>query len=122
MKKVFLSNWVNLVAVIMATVVYVFGTTLFRYNISQSVFVAILVVLGYGIMFWVLFITALHITDLLFFKTNQIHLKPKLLLQWLIISLPFIYWGFLYKEWVFLIASAAFLISQFMREKMIKAI
>ncbi len=121
MKKVFLSNWVNLVAVIIAAIVYVFSTTLFRYNIIQSVFVAILVVLGYGIRFWVIFIMALLITDLIFFKINPYHIKAKLLLQWLIISLPFIYWGFLYKEWVFLIASVAFLISQFMREKMIKA-
>lgn len=37
------------------------------------------------------------------------------MIQWGLISLPFIYWVFYYEEWIFLVAVIAFFVTQNLR-------
>jgi len=69
-------------------------------------------------MFWGVFIIALIILDLVLLR-NKENLKMKLLVEWLIISAPFVYWTVKYHEWIFVAAIVAFLIAQLLREKKI---
>jgi hypothetical protein len=58
--------------------------------------------------------------DLLLFIRSQNNLKAKLVIEWLIISSPFVYWAIRYKEWIFVAAIVALLITQLLREKKIQ--
>lgn len=89
------------------------------FNLFQAFIAAGISVCLYGMMFWGLFILSLVILDMLLIVRNQNNLKVKLLLEWLIISSPFIYWTVRYKVWIFLVAIIAFLITQLLREKVI---
>ncbi len=80
---------------------------------------ALFSVLGYGMMFWALFIVSLVIMDLILIIPNRKNLKIRLLIEWIIISSPFIYWTVKYHEWIFVAAVIAFFISQQLREKRI---
>lgn len=80
---------------------------------------ALFSILGYGMMFWALFLVSLIILDLILIVPNRKNLKTRLLIEWLIISSPFIYWTVKYHEWIFVTAVIAFFISQQLREKRI---
>ena len=62
---------------------------------------------------------SLVVLDLLLLVRSQNNLRQKLLLEWAIISSPFVYWTIKYQQWIFLVAVIAFLITQFLREKLI---
>ena len=118
--KVIKTNWINIVGVFLITFIYVaISASLHSATFVQAIFGAILSVGLYGMMFWAFFIAALIILDLLLIVKNKNNLTTKLLIEWLIISSPFIYWVVKYKEWIFLIAVIAFLIAQLLREKLI---
>ena len=70
-------------------------------------------------MFWGLFIISLIVADLLLIVWSQKLLKQKLLLEWLLVSSPFIYWVIKYQEWISLIGMITFFITQLLREKLI---
>ena len=74
----------------------------------------------YGILFWALLILLLVLLDLIFFVRDQTNLTVKLLIEWLIISSPFIYWAVKYREWIFIAGIVALLITQFIRQKRIR--
>lgn len=115
------TNWINLLGVFLAVFVYGIVANILNPNpiVSQSIWQSILAVLFgicfYGILFWVLYIVTLVAFDLLFIVKNQNNLKKKMLIEWLLISLPFIYWIFKYKEWMFLVGIIVFLITQLIR-------
>ncbi|WP_295717403.1 hypothetical protein [Mucilaginibacter sp.] len=121
--KILLTNWINLLGVFIATFAFSVVITLtdanLSYNIFQVVFAALFSVLGYGMMFWALFLVSLIILDLILIVPNRKNLKTRLLIEWLIISSPFIYWTVKYHEWIFVTAVIAFFISQQLREKRI---
>ncbi|MEO9258054.1 MAG: hypothetical protein ABI207_06705 [Crocinitomicaceae bacterium] len=118
------TNWINIVGVFVAVLLYGIVLNLTDVNVprnsSQAIFAALILVCGFGIMFWGLFILLLIIFDLLLFTINQNNLKIKLLIEWLIISSPFIYGVIRYKAWIFVGAVIVFLITQLLREKLIK--
>ncbi|HEY8780228.1 MAG TPA: hypothetical protein VIM16_01330 [Mucilaginibacter sp.] len=122
--KIILTNWINLLGVFLVTLVFSCVLALtdanLSYNIFQAILAALFSVLGFGMMAWALFIVALVILDLLLIVTNPNNLIVKLLIEWLIISSPFIYGAVKYSEWIFLAAIIAFLITQLLREKAIK--
>lgn len=119
------TNWINLVGVFISVFVYAVILNLidggFSRSLFQSIFAALILVCLYGTMFWIMFIGALIVLDLLLVIRAQKNLKIRLGIQWLIISCPFIYWTLKYQEWIFLVATTAFLITQFIREKHISA-
>jgi len=121
--KVLTTNWINLLGVFLVVFLYAIILNLTDTNVSrnlfQSIFAALILVCGYGIMFWGLLIIALVVLDLLLIMRNPNNLKTMLLIEWLIISSPFIYWTIRYKEWIFVAAIIAFLITQLLRENRI---
>jgi hypothetical protein len=123
--KVLKTNWINVAGVFVAVFLYAVALNLTDINVSRNVFQSILpalmLVCLYGIMFWSLFILLLVVLDLLLIVKNQNSLIGKLLIEWLIISGPFVYWAVRYKEWIFIVAIIAFLITQFIRKRIIQA-
>ena len=117
------TNWINFLAVFLAVFGYAVILTQFdgnlSYNLFQSILAALILVCGYGIMFWGLFAASLIAFDLLLKINNHTHLKEKLFIEWLLISSPFIFWAFKYHEWIFIVGCIAFIISQTLRKSLI---
>lgn len=122
--KIIKTNWINIIGVFISVFVYAVFLNISDENTSKSFFqsmlAALMLVCLYGIMFWALFIMSLIIFDLLFIVKTQNDFKLRLLVEWLVISSPFIYWTMRYKEWIFLVGIVAFLITQLLREKAIR--
>jgi hypothetical protein len=118
------TNWINLLGVFVSVTLY---STIFNYTdpqtsrtIIQSFIASLILVIGYGMIFWLPFVVALIVLDYFLIPNKVDGLRYKLILQWMIISAPFIYWMLKYSEWIFLIAIATFLITQLIRERLIK--
>lgn len=120
--RIILTNWVNILGVFLT----VFCFTLFEnmldeslsYNLLPSAFSALILVCLYGMMFWAYFLLSLIILDLLLIAKRK-NLITMLLVEWLIIAAPFTYGILIYKQWIFLVAIIAFLITQLMRKRLI---
>jgi hypothetical protein len=123
--KIIKTNWINLIGVFIAVFLYAIVLNLNDTNVSrnlfQSILPALILVCLYGILFWALFIILLVVLDLLFIVKDQTNLTVKLLIEWFIISSPFIYWAVRYREGIFIAAIIAFLITQFIRQKRIRS-
>lgn len=121
--KILKTNWINVLSVFVAVFIYAIILNIVEVDVSrnflQSILAALILTCLYGVMFWGLFAILLLVVDLVLIARNRKNLKIKLLLEWLIISSPFIYWTVRYNEWIFLVAIIAFLISQLIREKLI---
>ncbi|MFD1258282.1 hypothetical protein ACFQ3S_15870 [Mucilaginibacter terrae] len=120
------TNWVNLLGIFLTVTSCM---TIYNYidpqasrTIFQAFIASLFLVLGYGMLFWLYLIITLIILDyLLIHKKNQ-SLKFNLILEWILISSPLIYGIVKYYEWIFLIAIASFLITQLIRERLLKAL
>jgi len=121
--KIVLTNRINLLTIFTITyfVTVVSGIVNDNLSVGQSLFGSLYSVLGYGIMFWIGFILLITILDVLLFGFDKRveYVNVKLLLEWVIISSPFVYWLVKYNQWVFLAAIIAFLIGQLIRKPMI---
>ncbi|WP_221412267.1 hypothetical protein, partial [Elizabethkingia anophelis] len=125
--KILKTNWLNILGVFIILLIYsiIFNFTLqdnVTRTFSQSVFAALFLICLYGFVFWTAFIVALIILDFVIIIPNQNNLKLKLLIEWIIISSPFIYWAIKYSEQrnFYLVAIITFLITQLFRERLIK--
>lgn len=125
--KIFKTIWVNALVIFLA--VYLFGIISelisSESSIANSLFIGFIgglySVFGYGAMFWIGFIVATLILDLVLIRKNETNLNLKLLIEWAAISSPFVYWAFKYGTWVFLVAVFGFLLSQlYWRKRKIK--
>ena len=120
------TNWINILGVFLATFVFAVCSNLLEVNSSQnffqSIFSSLILICFYGVMFWALFALLLVIFDMIFIVKRRNNLKLMLLVEWLIICIPFIYWTIRFKQWIFLVAILTFLITQLLREKTIKNI
>ncbi|PLK44198.1 hypothetical protein [Emticicia sp. TH156] len=124
--KIILTNWINIVGVFVAVFLYsvIYGLTNddgVSRNFLQAILASIILIALYGIILWIGFIVALVALDFLLIVFNEKHLKLKLVAEWFIISSPFIYCAIIYEQqrWIYLVAVAAFLISQLLRQKLI---
>jgi len=121
--KILASNWINILGVFIATLFYAvilnYSDSNLNYNIFQSVVAGLTLICFFGMMFWGLFIISLIVADLLLIVWSQKLLKQKLLVEWLLVSSPFIYWVIKYQEWISLIGIITFFITQLLREKLI---
>jgi hypothetical protein len=120
--KIILTNWINLVGVFFASifalaVVLILTKDNLSFNILEAIVIALFSVIAYGMMFWALFIVSLVVLDLILIIPNKNNLKLKLIIEWLIISSPFIYWTIEYGEWIFAVGIVSFFIAQLLREK-----
>jgi hypothetical protein len=121
--KIIKTNWINIAGVFAITYLYVITDVILHSGtFVQAVLGGLISICLYGMMFWGLFLVSLITMDLLIILRNRNHLKEKLLIEWLLISGPFIYWTIKYNEWIFAVAIGAFLLSQLLRERMIKQV
>ncbi len=121
--KILLTNWINLFGVFIAVFLYAFFYNMYDISATrkfyQSMVSAFILVSLYGMQFWGLYITELILFDLLFIVKDQSNLKSKLIIESLLISLPFIYWIISHKQWIFLVGVIVFLITQLIRQNLI---
>lgn len=121
--KTLQTNWINILGVFVVLFLYTFLNSWINYpaTIIQALLGAFLLVCLYGIMFWVGFIIMLIILDSALIIPNPKNLKIKLLIEWFVISSPFVYWAIKYPEQrtLYVIAIITFLITQLLRDKLI---
>lgn len=124
--RVLVTNWVNVLGVLIVLLFYStiinFQNNSLEYNFLQSIVAGFILVCFYGLIFWGLFIVALIILDIFLLMRCQGHIKKMLLLEWCLISTPFLFWTFKYQESIFLIGVFTFLITQLIRKKYIQKI
>lgn len=89
---------------------------------KQAFIGALLLICLYGIMFWIAFIILLAVLDLLLIIPNFKNIRIKLIVEWGIISTPFIYWAIQYERQrgLFIIVIITFLATQLIREHLIR--
>ena len=120
--KIYFTNWINVLGIIMGTYVFLVITELFKTGISalpQMLIMAMVAIVLYGGIFFTGFLISMLILDLILMNDNTKHLRLKLIVEWGLISVPFVYWLLEYSEWIFLVAVIFFFIMQFIREKRI---
>ncbi|AQX83820.1 hypothetical protein I6H88_12270 [Elizabethkingia bruuniana] len=121
--KTLQTNWINILGVFVVLFLYTFLNSWINYPATfiQALFGAFVLVCLYGIMFWVGFIIMLIILDSALIIPNPKNLKIKLLIEWIVISSPFVYWAIKYPEQrtLYVIAIITFLITQLLRDKLI---
>lgn len=122
--KILATNSVNLIGIFFATLIFcvISGLVHQQLNLFQILFGTVLSILLYGMLFWAIFFVGIFVLDLLIICNSKKNLKQMLILEWLIISTPFIYWIIIYQEWIFLVAVVTFLITQLAREQKIREI
>lgn len=121
--KTILTNWITLLGVFTGVFAFSVVSTLINlslsYNIFQAMLASLFLVVAYGMMFWSLFIILLIVLDLLLIVPYKNCLKIRLIVEWLIISSPFICGMIKYHEWIFAVGIVSFFITQLLREKYI---
>lgn len=125
--KILKTNWINFIGVLMAVWMYIFISNFtskdyVMQSFSQSMVAAMILLFVYGILFWIGFIILLILFDLILNVSNKKKLKLKLLIEWMIIASPVIYFAVLYERQrgIYVVAVVTFLITQVIRERMIK--
>lgn len=123
--KVLKTNWINIAGVFTVLFLYTTIYGLVDPNVSRNIFQAIIAsLIGlclYGLMFWAGFLIVITILDSVLIIPNSKNLKIKLMIEWVVISCPFIYWAIIYDDqrWLYIVAIITFLITQLLREKYI---
>ena len=120
--KIYFTNWINVLGIIIGTYVFLVVTELFKTGISalpQMLMMALVAIVLYGGIFFTGFLISMLVLDLILMNDNIKYLRLKLIVEWGLISVPFVYWLLEYSEWIFLVAVIFFFITQFIREKRI---
>ena len=73
----------------------------------------------YGPVIMAGFYAAIVLADVLLFSCGYKRMREKLILEWILISTPFIYWAFKYEYWLWICLSASFLLTQLLRSVLI---
>lgn len=117
--KILLTNWINLAGVSVAIwlfgIILTWGAEPLDWNIFNLALVIFISVCLYGFPFWMFCFLAIIFLDLFLIGRNRSRLILKLMIEWMIISLPFGYWFIIYTEWTFLVGIIAFLVTQLLR-------
>ncbi|WP_076666552.1 hypothetical protein [Pontibacter indicus] len=126
--KILLSNWINVVGIIVTAYLYTFFWTFSKPSDFEGnrlmiwLFGSLFTIFGYGMMSWLLFVFAIVALDMLLIFPNRRKLTEKLLIEWLLIISPFIYWAFKYDYWLWIMLAASFLLTQLLRKRKIERI
>ena len=116
--KIVLTNWINVASIFIAVYVAGFISAIVKdkFKFNEALFGTTYSILGYGMIFWIGFFILISLLDILLFSFNkqQQYTNYKLIIEWVLISSPFIYWFVKYNQWIFLVAIIAFLIGQFL--------
>lgn len=123
--KILATNWINITGIFISVLIYsvIYGYINTAQNILQLILGSSILIFLYGVIFWSGFLITILMLDIVIIILNKKNnLKKMLLVEWLIISIPFFYWAIKYKQWVFLVAIIAFFITQLLRAKKIEKI
>jgi divalent metal cation (Fe/Co/Zn/Cd) transporter len=116
--KIIISNWINLVAVFIAVFLFssIRNVATTDFTFGQALLAALFLVSLYGIIFWIGFLIALILLDLLLLaSTKPERVRTMLLIEWLLLSAPFVYWTVKYSQWIFIAGIVGFGVSQLIR-------
>ncbi len=126
--KTLTTNWIHIVGFYFATYLTIVIGSIFDPTegwepIILTGFVAALLlffVYGYVIVGWFyLVIVGMYIVA---FSWKNKRTRQTLIIEWIIISAPFIYWAFEFQYWLWIVLSISLLITQMLRLKRIKKI
>ena len=122
-----LTNWIHLIVFYIATYLTLILFRVFRLSdgdwesaILTGFVSTFLLFIVYGPIIIGWFYLAVISMDILLFSRDNRWTKEKLLLEWLIISIPFIYWAFKYEYWLWINLSISFLTTQLLRKRLIE--
>ncbi len=85
-------------------------------------FTIILLFFIYGLMFIGGFYGSVLLLDVIGFSIFKNKIRAVLLIEWILIILPFIQWAFDYEYWLWLTLSLSFLVTQWIRKHKIEKI
>lgn len=130
--SILLTNWIHLLGFYMATY---FSLILFKLfglegaeneSWSETLLTSILAIpllfMLYGPIIIGGFYTAILVLDIVGFNLKSTNTLLILILQWIIISAPFVMWASEYEYWLWLALIMSFLITQLIRKKKIEKI
>jgi hypothetical protein len=81
-----------------------------------------ILMLGYGLKIIGYFLLTIVTMDIVSFSWTNKWAKQTLILQWIIISIPFVYWAFEYDYWLWITLSISLLATQLIRGKQVDSI
>lgn len=117
--KIVLTNWVNILTVYICLFVSLFVSELIPgiATIKDALYNTFGSLIVYYLSFWLGFSMLIALLDVLFFSFDKQaqYTNYKLIIEWLLISLPFVYWLIKYNQWIFLVTILAFLLGQYLR-------
>ncbi|WP_415325318.1 hypothetical protein [Chryseobacterium sp. MMS23-Vi53] len=117
--KIVLTNWVNILTVYIFMFVWLIISELIPgyVTLKEALYNTFGSLIVYYLPFWLGFSMLIALLDFLFFSfdKNSQYTNYKLIFEWLLISLPFIYLLIEYNQWIFLVAIFAFSIGQYLR-------
>lgn len=122
------TNWIHVVGFYLMTYLSIVIGSFFDPTedwepiILTGFFAALLlfVVYGYIILGW--FYLAIVLLDVAFFTCTSKWRKEILMVEWVIISMPFVYWAFEYEYWLWITLSASLVATQMIRLGMIRKV
>ena len=124
--KYLFTNWIHILGFFITTylslilfkVVGITETAAYSWEniLSSFVFSIPLLFLMYGLPFIIGFYLIILIMDTVIYLFKMNFSKSVLFIQWFLISLPFIYWAFSYKYWLWCSLSFSFFITQLIRK------
>ena len=123
--KIISTNWIHLVGFYITTYLTlvigeIFNPTEGWEPIIVTGFLAafmLFALYGYAIIGW--FYLAILIMDMAAFGWKSRWTKEILIVEWVIISAPFVYWAFKYEYWLWLALSMSLLATQMLRKRSI---
>ena len=126
--KLLLTNWVNVVAISAAIYLSLILSELIRSDgefmnsLAIGLFGSLFAIFGYGFIFWVGFLIAMCVLDLILIVLPQgqsrvPNLNVVLIIEWILISIPLVVLAITYGTWPFIVGSMALLGSQLLWRK-----
>lgn len=123
MRKLLKTNLINIIIVFIVVYIYSVIRAMKEadFNIFQGMFSALILVVLYGMFFWIAFFILLLLTNVFVLKkSSKQTFYVMFVIQTVVVSIPFIYLGIYYEEWIFIVGVIGFLVSQMYRSKKIR--
>jgi len=121
--KIVLTNWISIAVMFVSLFLVLLVTELLPdfITLKEALYNSFGTVIVYYMSFWIAFLLLMVLFDVLFFSLNKQpqYTNYKLIVEWFLISLSFIYWFIPYSKLMFLVATLAFALSQFLRRSSI---
>jgi|SRR5688500_4868544 len=122
------TNWIHVVGFYLMTYLTIVLGSFFDPTegwepiILTGFFAALLLFVVYGYVILGLFYLAIVLLDVAFFTCTNKWRKEILIIEWIIISIPFVHWAFEYEYWLWITLSASLMATQMIRLRMIRKV